>query len=157
MLCYTSHPAAPGSILAFPDYVQKSMLPRFIDSALLREWTVQSLMVDQTHLLLVSGKLVLQVRVLPVWLQGRDGRSEARCKLWWSWPPGRGCAETRRGRWSSQPGRPRSASGSTWNFYSMNENQKYPTTLQSLVRVVVRPDIWFEKPINRLFFTILLW
>ena len=36
------------------------MLLRFIDSALLREWTVQSLIVDQTHLVLVSGKLVLQ-------------------------------------------------------------------------------------------------
>ena len=31
----------------------------FIDSALLREWTVQ-LIVGQTHLGLVSGKLVLQ-------------------------------------------------------------------------------------------------
>ena len=38
------------------------MLPRFIDSALLREreWKVRSLIVDRTHLVLVSGKLVLQ-------------------------------------------------------------------------------------------------
>ena len=36
------------------------MLLRFIDSALLREWAVQSLIVDKTHLVLVSGKLVLQ-------------------------------------------------------------------------------------------------
>ena len=31
-----------------------------IDSALLREWTVQSLIADRTHLVLVSGKLVQQ-------------------------------------------------------------------------------------------------
>ena len=36
------------------------MLLRFIDSPLLREWRVQSLIVDRTHLILVSGKLVLQ-------------------------------------------------------------------------------------------------
>ena len=36
------------------------MLLRLIDSALLREWTVQSLIVDRTHLVLVRGKLVLQ-------------------------------------------------------------------------------------------------
>ena len=37
-----------------------SMLQRFIDScAAYREWTVQGLIVDQTHLILVSGKLVL--------------------------------------------------------------------------------------------------
>ena len=36
------------------------MLPRLIDSALLREWTVQSLIVDRTHLVQASGKLVLQ-------------------------------------------------------------------------------------------------
>ena len=33
-----SHPAAPGLILGVPEF---SMLLRFIDSALLREWTVQ--------------------------------------------------------------------------------------------------------------------
>ena len=31
------------------------MLLRFIDSTLLAEWTVQTLIVDQTHLVLVSG------------------------------------------------------------------------------------------------------
>ena len=36
------------------------MLPRLIDSALLREWTVQRLIVDRTHLVQASGKLVLQ-------------------------------------------------------------------------------------------------
>ena len=36
------------------------MLRRFNDSALLREWTEQSLIVVRTHLVLVSGKLVLQ-------------------------------------------------------------------------------------------------
>ena len=36
------------------------MLPRFIDSALLRELTVQSLIADKTHLALISGNLVLQ-------------------------------------------------------------------------------------------------
>ena len=32
------------------------MLPRLIDSALLREWTVHSLIVDRIHLVLASGK-----------------------------------------------------------------------------------------------------
>ena len=36
------------------------MLLRFNDSALLKEWTVQSLIVVQIHLVPVSGKLVLQ-------------------------------------------------------------------------------------------------
>ena len=44
----------------FPIFSKKnSMLSRFIDSALLREWTVHSLIVDQNPLALVSGKLVL--------------------------------------------------------------------------------------------------
>ena len=51
-----SHLAAPVLILG----VFNLMMPRFIDRPLLREWTVQSLIVDQTHLVLVSGKLVLQ-------------------------------------------------------------------------------------------------
>ena len=61
-----SHPVAPGSILAFQlkiYFLRKfilSVLVRFIDSALLREWTGQSLIVVQTHLVLVCGKLVLQ-------------------------------------------------------------------------------------------------
>ena len=40
------------------------MLLRFNDSALLREWTVQSFLVVQTHLVLISGKLVLLKRGL---------------------------------------------------------------------------------------------
>ena len=36
------------------------MLLRFNDSALHREWMVQSLIVVQTHLVLGSGMLVLQ-------------------------------------------------------------------------------------------------
>ena len=36
------------------------MLPRLIDSALLREWTVQSFIVHQTILVLASGMVVLQ-------------------------------------------------------------------------------------------------
>ena len=36
------------------------MLLRFIDSTLLKEWTVQSLIVDQAHLVLVSSKQDLQ-------------------------------------------------------------------------------------------------
>ena len=42
---------------AFPNFFKKiiSMLPRFIDSALLREWTSQ---LDRTHLVLVGGKLL---------------------------------------------------------------------------------------------------
>ena len=46
-----SYQAAPGSILG---------VPRFISSELLRKWTVQSLVVDPTHLVLVSGKLEQQ-------------------------------------------------------------------------------------------------
>ena len=37
-----------------------SMSPRLIDSSLLREWTVRSLTVDRIHLVLTSGKVVLQ-------------------------------------------------------------------------------------------------
>ena len=56
-----SRPAALSSILGVPNFFQKELaLPRFINSALLREWTVQSLIVDRTQLVLVSGKLVLQ-------------------------------------------------------------------------------------------------
>ena len=51
------HPAAQGLILGVPEDL---FLLRFIVSALLREWTVQSLIVDRTHLVLVCGKLVLQ-------------------------------------------------------------------------------------------------
>ena len=36
------------------------MLLRFIDIVLLREWSVQSLLADQTKLVLVSGKRILQ-------------------------------------------------------------------------------------------------
>ena len=46
-----SYQAASGSILG---------VPRLINSELLREWTVQSLVVDPTHLVLVNGKLVQQ-------------------------------------------------------------------------------------------------
>ena len=55
-------PAAMGSILSVPDFFQKkdSMLPRIIHKSLLREGAVQSLIVDQTYLVLVSGKLILQ-------------------------------------------------------------------------------------------------
>ena len=42
------------------------MSPKSIDKALLREWTVQSLIVDQTYLFLLSGKLVLQKNVPPI-------------------------------------------------------------------------------------------
>ena len=56
-----SRPVALGSILGVPNFVEKDLaLPRFINSALLRERTVQSLIVDRTQLVLVSGKLVLQ-------------------------------------------------------------------------------------------------
>ena len=57
-----SRPAAPGSILGIPDFFTNSMLTRFNDSTLLREWTVQSLIVARTHPVLVSGKLELQKR-----------------------------------------------------------------------------------------------
>ena len=60
-----SRPAALGSILGVPNFFQKKnlMLSRFIDPALLRQRIVQSLIVDETHLVLVSGKLVLQKEV----------------------------------------------------------------------------------------------
>ena len=51
------HPAAQGLIPGVPGDL---FLLSFIVSALLREWTVQSLIVDRTHLVLVCGKLVLQ-------------------------------------------------------------------------------------------------
>ena len=52
-----SLPAAPSLILGIPEFFQrkKLMLLRFIGNALLREWTVQNLKVDQTHLVLISG------------------------------------------------------------------------------------------------------
>ena len=53
-----------GSVLDVPNFFSMQekflMLPKFIDIALLRVWAVQSLIVDQTHLVLGSGKLVLQ-------------------------------------------------------------------------------------------------
>ena len=50
-------PTALGLILRIPKFLK---LPRFINSTLLREWTVQSLLVDRTHLVLVSGNLVFK-------------------------------------------------------------------------------------------------
>ena len=47
-----------------------SLLPRLIDSALLREWTAQSLKVDGTHLVLASGKLLLQKTITGQELDG---------------------------------------------------------------------------------------
>ena len=63
-------PAALGSNLGVPQLIQKknSTLLRLIDSTLLREreieWTVQSLVVDETHLVLFSAELVLQKIVI---------------------------------------------------------------------------------------------
>ena len=63
-----SHPAAPGSIFGALKILPRgfsskteSMLQRFIYSALLRVRvnSEKSLIVDRTHLELVSGKLVL--------------------------------------------------------------------------------------------------
>ena len=56
-----SHPAGPGSILSVPKIFSEFLdvaLMRFNDSVLLREWTVQSLIVVRTHLVLVSGKKI---------------------------------------------------------------------------------------------------
>ena len=44
------------------------MWPRFMFIAPLREWTIQSLIVHQTHLILVSGRLVLQKKIL-TWIE----------------------------------------------------------------------------------------
>ena len=53
-----SRAASPGVILVAPE--KNLMLLRFLNCALLIEWTVKSLIVDRTHLLLVNSKLVLQ-------------------------------------------------------------------------------------------------
>ena len=55
--CFT--PSCPG----FDSWCSRLLLYsmfRFIDGALPRKWTVQSLIVDRTHLVLVSGELVFQ-------------------------------------------------------------------------------------------------
>ena len=62
-LLLASRPAAPGLIPSVPKIFRNfMMLLRFIDSTLLKEWTVQSLIVDQAHLVLASGKQDLQKR-----------------------------------------------------------------------------------------------
>lgn len=51
-------------LIAFLLLTQRSWFPmllRFIDRTLLSEWTVRSLMVGQTHLVLISGNLVLHI------------------------------------------------------------------------------------------------
>ena len=55
-----SRTAAPDSILSISNISQKLMMQRFIDSTLLREWTVLSLIVAQNHVVLNTGELVLQ-------------------------------------------------------------------------------------------------
>ena len=62
LIALASRPAAPGFILGVPEFFSSKnfMLPRFIDTTLLREWTELSLIVDQSYLVMVSGKLVLQ-------------------------------------------------------------------------------------------------
>ena len=57
-----SHPAAPSSILGVSEFVQIGCCQYFFDSALIKGWTVQILIVDRNHLVLVSDKLVLQKR-----------------------------------------------------------------------------------------------
>ena len=55
-----SHPAAPGSILGVPKIFSEKILDVveiYRQRALLRQWTVQSLIVDRTHPVLVRAVL----------------------------------------------------------------------------------------------------
>ena len=52
--------AALGSISGVLDFFFKFDVAEFIKNALVREWAVQSVIVDITHLVLASGKLVLK-------------------------------------------------------------------------------------------------
>ena len=54
-----SGPAARGSLLGVQNLFHNLMLQRFVDSGLLREQTVQRVIVDRTHQVLVSGKPVV--------------------------------------------------------------------------------------------------
>ena len=73
---------------AFPNYL---MVLRLIDCTMLREWTVQSLTIDWTHLVQVSDKLVLQKRektqlVLTKWPQSFHQSFEhimTNCQKFW--------------------------------------------------------------------------
>ena len=58
-----SLPAAPGLIFGIPNFFQRKIqCCQYLSYLYLSagEWTEQSLIVDQTHLVLVSGKLVQQ-------------------------------------------------------------------------------------------------
>ena len=55
-----SHPAALGLILDVPDNLFRTEIYSLKVAEILREWTVQRLIDDQTHLVLNRGKLVLQ-------------------------------------------------------------------------------------------------
>ena len=59
---HASHPAALGSILGVPQKISEKKLIwwrwDYWTATLLWEWTMQSLIVDWTHLVLASGKLV---------------------------------------------------------------------------------------------------
>ena len=60
-----SRPAAPGLILMVPECFQRNIrCCRDLSTAHSKQWTVQSLLVDQTVLELVSGKLVLHKKNL---------------------------------------------------------------------------------------------
>ena len=53
-----SHPAAPGSILGVPKiFSDLDVVEIYRQRALLRQWTVQSLIVDRTHPVLVRAVL----------------------------------------------------------------------------------------------------
>ena len=54
-----SRSAAPGSILG--DFLKFDVAEKYEQRTLLREWTVK--LVDRTHLVLVSVKLVVQKRL----------------------------------------------------------------------------------------------
>ena len=60
-------PSGPG----FKSRVWWSNVAESIDRTLLRQWTVQSLIVDLAYLAPVSGKLVLQINTLiKIFLKG---------------------------------------------------------------------------------------
>ena len=102
-----------GSIITCSHNFSNLMLPRFINRVLLGEWTEQSLIVDQTHPVLVSGKLVLQ-KDKRIEIQAQrylqwpaSGPSGSRSSWRWSW-----AASCRRGRASCRGSLRRAGSGS---------------------------------------------
>ena len=149
-----SRPAAPGSILGVPKIFSDKILDVveiYRQRALLRQWTVQSLIVDWTHPVLVRA--VLQKK--PVLLQYGPPRDPSLPEqFWWRlWRrvPGQLCLRVRLRtgfRWSR-----RSASSKT------GPDRKWLRPGHAGVRKeVLREDLWWpcwiKRAISPLFFII---